>query len=170
MGSSLSKELESKLGNGYLSHQNIPIAALTIRRFRGSDGQIYVVTDTFFNSKTSEKDYTKYSFDGKTFGKGRLVLAVIQKFVEDHPEITYAELAKAFPAETQGSLGVFALKSEADDTVASTSRKRHFLEPDEIIKLKDSVVAVCSQWGSRNIEKFLPVARKHGFKITASKN
>lgn len=170
VGSSLNKELEKKLSDGYLSRQSIPIAALTIRRYRGSDGQIYVVTDTYFNSRTSEKDYTKYSFDGKTFGKGRLVLAVIQKFVEDHPEITYSELAKAFPPETQGSLGVFVLKSEADKIYASTSRKRHFIEPDEIVKLKDAVVAVCSQWGSRNIEKFLPVAKKYGFKINAIKD
>lgn len=169
VGSSIDKELENKLANGYSGRQNIPIAALTIKRYRGSDGQIYVVTDTYFNSKTSAKDYTKYSFDGKTFGKGRLVLAVVRKFVEDHPEITYAELAKAFPKETQGSLGVFALKTEADQIYASTSRKRHFVDPDEIVKLKDAVVVVCSQWGSRNIEKFLPVARKHGFKINPVK-
>lgn len=169
VGSSIAKELENKLANGYSSRQDIPIAALTIKRYRGSDGQIYVVTDTYFNSKTSTKDYTQYSFDGKTFGKGRLVLAVVRKFVEDHPEITYSELAKAFPKETQGSIGVFTLKNDADKIYASASRKRHFIEPDEIIKLKDAVIAVCTQWGSRNIEKFLPVARRHGFKINAVK-
>ena len=167
VGSSIDRELENKLANGYSSRQNIPISALTIKRYRGSDGQIYVITDTYFNGKKSAKDYTKYSFDGKIFGKGRLVLTVVRKFVEDHPETTYAELAKAFPEKTQGPLGVFALKNEADRIYASTSKKRHFVKPDEVVKLKDAVVAVCTQWGSGNIEKFLPVAKKHGFKINA---
>ena len=170
VGSSIAIELQNKLTAGYLSRQNIPIAALTINRYRGGDGQVYVVTDTYVNSKKSTKDYTKYSFEGKTFGKGRLVLAVVRKYVQDHPEISFAELTKAFPKEIQGSFGVIALKNEADKIYASTSIKRYFIEPDEAIQLKDATIAVSNEWGSRNIEKFLPVARKQGYKINPVKS
>lgn len=165
VGSSIDPEMERQISDGYLTQDDIPIAALTIQRYRGSDGQIYVVTDTYFNNKASTKDYTKYRFDGKTYGKGRLVLAVVSKFVEEHPNITYSELVKVFPKATQGSRGVFALQSEAEDIYTSTSRKRHFINPEDIIQLKDSVIAVCTQWGASNIDKFISIARQHGYEI-----
>ena len=73
------------------------------------------------------------------------------------------------PKETQGSLGVFVLKNEADKIYASTSRKRHFIESEEVIQLKDDVIAVCTQCGTRNIDKVIPTARGHGFEIKAIK-
>jgi hypothetical protein len=170
VGSSIARDLSHKLTEGYLSRQNIPIAALTINRYRGGDGQVYVVTDTYINSKKSSKDYTQYSFEGKTFGKGRLVLAVVRKYVEDHPEISYAELMKAFPKELQGSYGVIGLKDEADKIYASAQIRRYFTKPDEIIQLKDATITVSTEWGSRNIEKFLPVAKKHGYKIQPNRS
>ncbi len=165
VGSSIDPEMERKISDGYLTHDDIPIAALTMQRYRGNDGQIYVVTDTYFNNKASTKDYTKYQFDGKTYGKGRLVLAVMKKFVEEHPDVTYSELVTVFPKTTQGSRGVFALQSEAEDIYASSSRKRHFINPEDIIQLKDSVIAVCTQWGASNIVKFISVARQNGYEI-----
>jgi len=165
VGTSIDPEIERKISDGYLTRDDIPIAALTIQRYRGNDGQIYVVTDTYFNNKASTKDYTKYLFDGKTYGKGRLVLAVVSKFVEEHPDVTYSELVKIFPKKIQGAKGVFALQSEAEDIYASTSRKRHFINPEDIIKLKDAVIAVCTQWGASNIDQFISIARQHGYEI-----
>lgn len=164
VGSSIDRELEKKITNGDLSLHNIPVAALTIKRYRGSDGLIYVVTDTYF-SKLSTKDYTKYKFNGKLFGKGRLVLTVVRKFAEDNPNITYSELMKVFPEKTQGTMGVFALKSKAEEIFASTSKKRHFINPDDIIQLKDAAIAVCTQWGVSNIDNFITVAKQDGYDI-----
>jgi hypothetical protein len=170
VGSSIARDLAHKLTEGYMSRQNVPIAALTINRYRGGDGQVYVVTDTYINSKKSSKDYTQYSFEGKSYGKGRLVLAVVRKYVEDHPEVSYAELMKAFPKELQGSYGVISLKEDADKIHASTQIRRYFTKPDEVIQLKDATIAVSTEWGSRNIEKFLPAAKRHGFKIEPMRN
>ncbi|GBD98207.1 hypothetical protein BMS3Abin07_00215 [bacterium BMS3Abin07] len=165
VGTSIDPGMERKISDGYLTRDDIPIAALTIQRYRGNDDQIYVVTDTYFNNKASTKDYTKYIFNGKIYGKGRLVLSVVSKFVEEHPDVTYSELVKVFPKTTQGSRGVFTLQSEAEDIYASTSRKRHFINPEDIIQVKDAAIAVCTQWGASNIGKFISVAREHGYDI-----
>jgi hypothetical protein len=165
VGTSIDPNLERKISDGYLTKDNIPIAALTIQRYRGDDGHIYVVTDTYFNNKASSRDYTKYRFDEKTYGKGRLVLAVVKKFVEDHPDLSYSELENYFPKKTQGSSGVFDLQSTANDIYAATSRKRHFINPEDIIKLKDAQIAVSTQWGASNIDKFISIAKQHDYEI-----
>src|SRR5699024_4764560 len=46
----------------------------------------------FRQDQNNTKDYTKYAFKGARYGKGRLVLAVIQDFVENSEEITLEEL------------------------------------------------------------------------------
>lgn len=165
VGLSIESELEKKIVQGYMTKQNIPIAALTIQRFRGDDGQIYVVTDTYFNL-TNAKDTNQYTFEGEKYGKARLVLAVISDFVQNNSNITYAELAQKFHKKLQGSVGVFATREEAEEIYSKTSRKRHFLKPEEIIKLADSEIAVSTQWGASNIQNFLEAAKLLGYKIT----
>ena len=48
-----------------------------------------------------QKDYSKYIFNGELLGKGRMVLAVIKKYVSDHPDVTYKALKKVFPDSLQ---------------------------------------------------------------------
>jgi len=170
VGSSIAADLASKLSTGYKTDTDIPVAALTIQRFRGKDGNVYVTTDTFFSKQTSLKDTTKYAFDGEELGKGRLVLAVLKRHVETHPNSSYAELEKAFPKECQGSWGVFATIERANDIYAKKPfRRRHFLKPEELIKLSDDcTIAISSQWGIENIGKFISQAKKCGYSIKAS--
>ena len=99
------------------------------------------------------KDFSKYVFNGEVYGKGRLVLAVIQHYVALNPMITYRELVRKFPQNLQGSKGTLAVKSEAKE-------RRNFLKPEELITLgDDSVIAVSNQWGSGNIPRFLEHVR-----------
>ncbi|REL34698.1 hypothetical protein [Thalassotalea euphylliae] len=165
VGSSISPELAAKITNGYLTSDGIPIAALTLQRFRSSRGNVYVTTDTYFKNNSNSKDTTKYLFDGEEYGKGRLVLAVIQRHIELNSEISYAELAKQFPKRCQGSKGVFTSATEANEIYTSTGRKRHFIAPEELIELSDSTIAVCTQWGVKNIDKFISRAVELGHKI-----
>jgi hypothetical protein len=165
VGSSISMELRSKIEQGLLVGSGIPIAALTLRRYQGSDNNVYVVTDTYFHNMSRNFDRTKYELDGELFGKGRLVLATIRMYVNQHPGTTFASLEAAFPKNLKGKRGCFATQAEAQ-RIAEADRKRHFLEPDELIELVDARIAVSNQWGIRSIPKFLEVARGLGFKIT----
>ncbi len=164
VGDSINSELAEKISNGYITESGVQIAALTIQRFRSTKGNVYVTTDTYFKNSPSSKDTSKYKFEGKVLGKGRLVLEVMKQHVENNPNLTFSELEKQFPRRLQGSKGVFCTDDEANETYAR-DRRRHFIKPDELITLSDATIAVSSQWGIRNIGKFISVAEKYGHKI-----
>ena len=95
-------------------------------------------------------DRSTYTFNGKTYGKGRLVLAVVQQYVSDNPRLAKAKLEEIFPATLQGSIGVLSSIEEAEGKYKG---KRHFVK--SAIKLANATIAVCNQWGSGNIDMFL---------------
>lgn len=165
VGSSIHPELVNKINNGYITKCGVPIAALSIQRFKGSNGSVYVTTDIFFKNNNSSKDTTKYIFNGSDYGKGRLVLAILKKFVEDTPRVTYSELENIFHKSLQGSNGVFSSQHDAEEILSSTSRRRHFLKPEDLITLSDITIAVSSQWGVGNVDKFISKAKELGYVI-----
>jgi len=170
VGRSIRPDLAEKIKGGYVTESGIPIAALTIARFRSAQGAVYVVTDTYFNNKKSNKDTTQYQFNGRTLGKGRLVLEVIKHHVENNSESTFSSLEAQFPKSIQGSYGVFSTITDANEKYASSGRKRNFMNSEDQIKLQDSTIAVCSQWGAFNIESFISVAKKLGYEIKSIKS
>lgn len=112
-------------------------------------------------SKTKRnRDYSKVSFNGNKYGKGKVVLAVVQQYVKDHPNTTYTGLKKAFPDELH-SLGFIKPLNAAKR--ASSAHRRYFLK--QALKLKDRVVAVCSDFGKNNIQKFVKRANELGYKV-----
>ncbi len=168
VGTAITQDLRSRIESGYLVDESIPVAALTLSRYKGNDNNVYVVTDTFFRNESRKFDKTKYRLANSVYGKNRLVLAVIRKYVEEHPGQTFASLSKAFPKELQGWSGCFDTLENAKHLADSTGHKRHFLSPDETVELSDSRVAVSSQWGIGNIGRFLDNAKNHGFNISVA--
>jgi len=166
VGTAITTELQEKLAQGY-AYNDIPIAALTIRRFRSAERKdIFVVTDTYFKFNYGNKDYSKFSFEGKEYNKGRLVNAVIQKYVALNPATTYGQLEKAFPARLQGNYGVFNTLEEATAIFNKSNHKRYYIKPQEVIDLADGVaIATCNQWNPHNIQAFIEQADKHGLMI-----
>ena len=110
----------------------------------------------------SNRDKTKYMFEGKVYAKNRLVLAIVKKFVEDNNP-TCDQLFSVFDKSLQGSLGVVEVYENA--IKISDASKRFFLKEDDIIKLKDARVVVCTQWGIFNIVKFIKQAQSLGYNI-----
>lgn len=170
IGETIDPSLANSIRNGMTVAANVPVSALTLRRYRGEDRQVYVVTDVYMGKNMSGKDYTKYIFHGTALPKGRLVLAVVRAYVQANPEVSYADLKDVFPDKLRGtgSYGVFNTYDDAEKIYTNSGRKRHFINPDEMIKLKDETIAVCNQWGVRNIDDFVDNARSLGFKIEIS--
>ena len=113
------------------------------------------------------KDFSKYIFNGETFVKRRLVLAVVRQYVEDYRPATFDELKEAFPDYLQGSLGVVKLIDEVSDKYKGIGGvKRYFVNDDEIIRLESGEkVIICTQWGT-NIDRFIEhTMRETGYKI-----
>ncbi len=164
VGSSISPRLQELLSNGY-EYDGIPIAGMTIRRFRSEGNEIFVVADTYFKFNYTTKDYSKFIFNGEEFNKGRLVNAVMKHYVEMNPNISFAKLSHDFPKWVQGSFGVFTTVEEAEDIFQRWGHKRHYIKPEETIKLDDQTIATCTQWNPENIQKFIDQAQKHGMVI-----
>ena len=170
VGASINPKLAEKINDGYLANDNIPIAALTIQRYRGNDGQIYVVTEPFFNSNKSQKDTTKYIFNGLELGKSKLVLEVIKSYIATHPEITFNQLASQFTLNIQGKLGTFTTIEKANEIYTTTGHKRHYIKLEEQLNLDDCTIAVSNQWGIGNIGGFIDKARQLGYEIKLANN
>lgn len=99
---------------------------------------------------SNERDYSKYLFNGGIFGKSRLVLAVIKDYVANNPDVTFSELKKIFPDNLQGQ-ETFT----TEDQAKRKNDRRNFIKPDELISLPDSIIAVNTQWGLGNINRFI---------------
>lgn len=170
VGRSIRPNLAEKIKDGYVTKSGIPIAALTIARFRSAQGAVYVVTDTYFNNKKSKNDTTQYNFNGQTLGKSRLVLEVIRHHVENNSESTFSSLEAQFPKSIQGSDGVFTTITDANETYTSSGHKRQYIKSEEQIELQDSTIAVSNQWTASNIKPFISVAKKLGYEIKSIKS
>ena len=112
------------------------------------------------------RDKTKFSFNKKEYGKNRLVLEVVREYVSKHSNITFEELMKIFPKEIQGSLGVFNKLDYVTNKFHEETNKRHFTKQEDIIKLSDCSIVVCTEWKIGNIEDFIKQAELLGFNIT----
>ena len=120
---------------------------------------------SYENIEIQRRDITKYIFNGVLYKKNRLVLAVVQKYVQDRRgNITCDDLKAVFPKYLQGSLGVVERKEIACQRGVDYER-RYFTEPQEVIKLLDGEMYVCSQWGIFNLPQFLNRAEQLGFDI-----
>lgn len=120
-------------------------------------------------AKKSLKDYTRYIFQGNTYNKRKLVLAVVKNYVLEKKPKDLEELLQAFPHETWGTWGsgeMFVPLGEAKEIYARQGIPRHFIEESEVIKFPDSTTyAVSNQWGKGNIEKFINQAKRIGYSI-----
>ena len=111
------------------------------------------------------RDTSKYSIDGgEPLKKRRFVLAVVRKYVEGHPGITYEQLKEQFPDSLSGSPlhGVFRPYEEIQLKLQNQPDliKRFFLEPEDLITLSDGTrLTVYNQWG-QHFANFLEVAQQ----------
>ena len=162
IGNTISTGLQQKIESGFLIDDHIPIAAITLNRFRSTDKkEIFVISDTYFKFNYSNKDYSKFIFQNQEYNKGRLVNAVLRSYLNDHPDITPSKLKERFPDTIQGSsFGVFLTLEEAEKIFQSSGHKRHYIKSEETIQLKDQTIATCTQWNPINIKRFIEAAAK----------
>ncbi len=170
IGTSIDPELAYKISKGY-SYNDIPIAAIIIERFRSAKTRnVYITTDTYFKNNLSGQDNTQYEFNDKTYGKGRLVLAVSKAHVARNPTITHEKLQQDFPQKPVKS-GVFQTLEDAKNHIKEKNYKRNFIKDSDHIKLSDgTIITVSTEWGIGNIGGFIESARKLGYKITEIKD
>jgi len=114
----------------------------------------------------SSRDKTKYLFNGKKLGKGKLVLEVVTEYLKQNPKATFEQLLAKFPPDLQGSTGVINTVEYINEKYKHSSRQRHFMKQNEILTSFDNIqFAVSSQWGIGNIKSILELAVKENYTI-----
>lgn len=117
--------------------------------------------------KNSSKDLSKYVLDGKSYGKNRLVQAVVSAYLVKYPTTNFEQLVTAFPKALQGSLGVFNKLDYHLKKLETDPIPRHFGNAQDVLTLGDKTpIVICSQWGVGNIERFIERAKELGFSIS----
>ena len=122
-----------------------------------------VISKETFEERSVQRDKTRYMFNGNVYLKNKLVLAVIKDYVSKNQAITCNELKTVFDKSLQGSIGV------VENEIIAKQRKdyqvRFFEKEDEILRLVEGNMLVCSQWGILNISNFIKRAEQLGYKI-----
>ena len=119
--------------------------------------------ETFLEERPVQRDKTRYMFKGNIYLKNKLVLAVVKDYVSKNQAITCNELKTVFDKSLQGSIGVVEYESIAKQR--KDYEIRFFGKEDEILRLVDGNMLVCSQWGILNISNFIKRAEQLGCKI-----
>jgi hypothetical protein len=114
------------------------------------------------------RDTTKFILDGKKYGKNRLVLAIIKKYVAMNPDISAEKLLLTFDRSLQGSLGVVRTLEDVKEN-CSDYKTRFFTAPDEIIHTSSKDCVVCTQWGIGNIGNIVIRAEQLGIQVQVIK-
>ena len=122
----------------------------------------------FTPATSTSRDRTRYLFQEQHFGKGRLVLAVVKHHVAMHAIRDVEALLQAFPKQLQGAQGVFDTQETAQEIIDRTGHKRLFVKPEELIDLGQEIIAVSTEWGAGNIDRFIEQARTLGHTIEVS--
>ena len=135
-----------------------------------TSNQKQISSATFTEEKAmSTKDYTKYSFNNETLGKGRLVWAVIKNYIVSNQNISYEELKNIFPNSLQSNSKTQFSETQVvfskEEEIEENELKRFFNKEDEIIKIKDCSILISNQWNIGNIQNFINAAGRLGYSI-----
>ena len=124
---------------------------------------VVIPNETFVEERPTQRDKTRYMFNGNVYLKNKLVLAVVKDYISKNQSITCNELKKVFDKSLQGSIGVveyeYIAKQRKDYQI------RFFEKENEILRLTDGNMLVCSQWGILNISNFIKRAEQLGYEI-----
>lgn len=119
----------------------------------------------------SSRDKTKYIFNGKKLGKGKLVLEVVSEYLKRNPNSTFDSLLNKFPSDLQGSTGVINTVDYINEKYKDSSKQRHFMKEGEVLTSSDNIdFAVSTEWGIGNIHTILELADKEDYNIEEKNN
>ena len=106
------------------------------------------------------RDYTKYTVKGigENLNKRQLVFEIVKDYVEKKKP-SFDKMNSVFKDEIQGSKGFIRKAAKVEDPKRFNTKMP--------LKIKYGVeVVVSNQWGTKNIDAFLSLAKKLKYKIT----
>ena len=115
---------------------------------------------------------TKYSFNGReNLGKGQLAVSIIEKYMKEHPDLSFGELKEIFPDSMMGStlklIGLIVKAEDVKNAPYSYQKKAYgFFKADRRYKDVNGVeFFVSNNWNITNINNIIRFAEEHGWTI-----
>ena len=145
-----------------------------------TDKLIQSTVKTITETGKKEKNWKKYSFDGKELPKNHYIYNVIKNFVHETPELTLKEFSNKVPANSSGRKNLWLTYDEAISHFEKTRYARYFIssnqksgrrpdgetieEKDMVLKLIDS--EICVSAGQNNDETLflIDLFKKNGLR------
>jgi hypothetical protein len=118
---------------------------------------------TIASTGQKQKDYTKYEFDGKPLPKNQYIHKVIKNYNDENPEMTLSEFSKKVPQTTEFRKGLWVTLEEAEENKAR-DRVRHYMNPDEVIKLVDATLCVTRGQDQKGVLEWIKLFKKNGLR------
>ena len=122
--------------------------------------------------ETEGNDTTKYSFDGKeNLGKGQLAVSIIEKYMKEHPNLSYEELKDIFPDSMMGNslklIGLIVKEDDVKNAPYSYQKKAYgYFKPERRYKDVNGVdFFVSNYWNITNIQNIIDFAEQQGWII-----
>lgn len=168
------------VGKGYI--REIIEINMKGRTFSGRESNIKsersILNCSFDDSSTKVSSQIRqkrkqYSLNGTRIkGCGRLALAIVKKFVQDNPDLSYSEIQKQLPEwakiKTPSEIDKEATGIHAGD---KRYKNRWYLDSTDMICSSDGkVFALTHEWSAKealssSIQPMIEFARKHGYTI-----
>ena len=109
----------------------------------------------------------KYIFNGRSYSMGKLALAVVKKYVELNPTVTWAQLSEIFSQRLNFNKKPI-VRRLADVTNNEIHHNRVYNKPADLIRVVgENSVCVSTQWSNdRDMPAFLALVQRLGFTVT----
>lgn len=122
--------------------------------------------DRFREATANSADTTQYSLNGSDpMGKGRLVLAVVKLYCDEHPDCDFNALKDAFPNTLGKSKkkGIVSLEQNVsdEDKGIKGGHKRYFVDDPITLQSSQEKVLVSNQWDIDGIKRFIDYCKKN---------
>ena len=102
-----------------------------------------------------EKDYSEYRYNGHTYKKRHLALALVTDWIEKHQPQSLNDVLNAFNEPVRRRIAILA-----DDIPQGRIRRFHSDEDALITLPNDEVIAITNQWSLRSITRLIHFAEQ----------
>ncbi len=135
-----------------------------------------IEVNTLNDIENEGNDLTKYTFDGKeNIGKGQLAIAIIEKYIKEHPNLSFEDLKRTFPDSMMGdNLKLIGLIVKAEDVKKapySYQKKAYgFFKADRRYQDNNGTdFFVSNYWNITNIQNIIDFAKEQGWNVESHK-
>lgn len=109
-------------------------------------------------SASSSHDHTKYSFNGKAYRKGPLMIALVDKYLEDHPKADIHELKRAFDLILVfNNKNIILLPKDTPPSLKSKAPSRTLFD--------GAIIHINNQVQIGDMEGIISIANSLGYKV-----